>query len=174
MRRLLASGVAALVVITTDTASLRADVIIQVPFVTIRIPTRPRIGRPARTVAMPARPVTEAPPQVEPPPGVPLEIGPPAPPVPQVGQVVPTPAPSSTRPLTLQEFAFSFRPSGGPCAVVVQHPFTGAPVRVTLALPPGTPTVKIRRGLRHRVQLLYGRKQVEIVFLRNGQVRVHP
>jgi len=53
-------------------------------------------------------------------------------------------------------------------------PFTGAPVAVTLALPPGTPAVKIRRGLRQRVQFQYGRKQIEIVFLRNGQVRVHP
>jgi hypothetical protein len=174
MRRLLASGLAALAVISADAASLRADIVIQVPFVTIRIPTPaggvrvPRLTQPRHT--QPA----EAPPQVEPPPGVPLEIGPPAPPVPQVGQASPTPAPTPARPMTLQEFAFSFRPSGGTYNVVVQHPFTGAPVRVTLALPPGTPAVKLKRGLRHRVQFLYGRKQVEIVFLRNGQVRVHP
>lgn len=156
MRWLLASALIPL----TVAGGGRADVIISVPFVTIRV------SGPGRAV----RPVSEAPPALEPPPGVLLEIGPP---VPQVGQAAPTPVPSTGRPPTLQEFAFSFRPCAGIHQVVFQHPFTGAPVAVTLALPPGVPAVKIKRGLRQRLQFQYGRKQIEIVFLRNGRVRVH-
>lgn len=176
MRRLLASGLAALAVLGADAAPSRADIIIQVPFVTIRIPIRPR-AMPGQLLPQPRQlgPSSVAPPQVEPPPGVPLEIAPPAPPVPQVGQTAPAPAPAPApgRPLTLQEFALGFRPAGGTYTVVVQHPCTGAPVAVTLTLPTGTPAVRIKRGLRYRVQFLYGRKQIEVVFLRNGRVRVH-
>lgn len=184
MQRLLAFSLAALVVLTIAPAPSRADIIIQVPFVTIRIPIAPRsMSRPRLLQPGPTGQGSQTAPQVEPPPGVPLEIGPPAPPVPQVGQPAPLSLPSppggegnerGSRPMTVQEFAFNFRPSvGGTYTVAVHHPFTGAPVAVTLTLPPGTPTVRIKRGLRQRVQFIYGRKQIDIVFLRNGRVRVH-
>ncbi|HZT79635.1 MAG TPA: hypothetical protein VFA26_05420 [Gemmataceae bacterium] len=109
----------------------------------------------AAAVAQPPYP----PPPVEPPPVVTA-------PPPQA--VLPGPV----RPLTLQEFACSFRPCPGPQEVMVIHPFTGCPVKVCFCLPAGCPKVKVSGCLRKRVEFKYGRCEVEIVFFRDGRVKV--
>jgi len=112
---------------------------------------------------------TQAPPvEVQPPPGVPLEIAPPAQPIPLPGSVPALP----THPLTVKEFVCAFQPTCGKHSVVLLHPFTNCPVNVCFTLPSGCGKVKTKKCLRERIIFDYGRKEVEIVFLRNGGVRV--
>src|SRR5262249_9693354 len=64
------------------------------------------------------------------------------PPVPQQEVVVPTtpvPPPTVVRPLTLAEFAESFKPAPGTYEVVLLHPDTCCPVKVCFTLPCGCP-----------------------------------
>jgi hypothetical protein len=111
-------------------------------------------------------PAVEMPPAIEGPPGVPLEIAPPAPAVPLPGRE------ASSRPPTIQEFAAGFHPSAGNHEVVVLHPYTNSPVKVSFALPPGSPQVKVGGILRRCVEFKYGKHHTEIWFYRNGQVKV--
>jgi hypothetical protein len=150
-------------------AGARADVIIRAGPVLIRVGRTPA-PVPAQPATLPAQPAPAPPVEVQPPPGVPLEIAPPAAPVPRPGDSAPGPA---ARPLTVREFAGSFRPTCGTHTVVLVHPFTGRPVEVCFTLPADGVNVKVKRGLRERIEFSYGRKRgVEIVFLRNGAVKV--
>jgi len=91
--------------------------------------------------------------------------------VPLPGEAAPVPA---SRPLTVREFACSFQPTCGTHTVVLVHPFSGRPVEVCFTLPAGCANVKVKRGLRERLEIGNGRKKgVEIVFLRNGAVKVN-
>jgi hypothetical protein len=109
-----------------------------------------------------------------PPDGVPLEIAPPAPPVPLPGadttRRVSEKAPSTQGTQSIYDFAASFKPSAGTHEVVVLHPYANTPVRVNFTLPEGTPTVKIKGGLRRAIEFNYGSRVVEVWFYRNGQV----
>jgi hypothetical protein len=71
---------------------------------------------------------------------------------------------------TLSEFAATFNPKGGRYEVVIQHPATGQPVKISFSLPDGTP----RRVKVHRrdLEFDYRGKEVSIRFLRGGEVRV--
>ena len=113
MRSVLPASLLALAALAGATAAARADVFIQVPYVTVRV-GRPR---PAVPVAAP----------VYAPPSTPADFGAP-PPVP--GAEVPPPAVPVARVPTLSEFAASFRPLPGTYKVVLQHPVTCAPVEV--------------------------------------------
>lgn len=146
------------------TAPARAEVIVLTPWANVQVgppaPTRVlvqtpwvtvRVGR-AAPVMPPAAPVGPAFVPGEPPP-------------------VPLPIPVEVaRPLTLNEFAATFKPKAGRYEVDLEHPVTHQPVKVAFALPEGTP----RRVQLHRRELDfdYGRKQVSIRFLGNGEVRV--
>jgi hypothetical protein len=78
--------------------------------------------------------------------------------------------PAANRAPTLSEFAAAFNPKGGRYEVVIQHPATGQPVKVSFSLPDGTP----RRVKVHRrdLEFDYRGKEVSIRFLRGGEVRV--
>jgi hypothetical protein len=149
---------------------------VRAPFVHIVIPRRARAaGADATGLAPPARP---APAAVLPKPrSVPGRDDPP--PVPKEEEVRDArvqsvagarPAVTPARPMTPAQFANSIKPGGGTYEVVLEHPFTGAPVKVTLTLPPGTPR-KVRVS-RLRLQLDYGRKVITVRFFRNGTVQV--
>ncbi|MBI1913184.1 MAG: hypothetical protein HYS12_00240, partial [Planctomycetes bacterium] len=145
-------SVLALVVVALA-ADARADVLIRGGPVLIRVGGPP--------VVVPVQ--TQSPSvEVQPPPGVPLEIAPPAQPVPLPGSVPVLP----TRPLTVREFVCSFQPTCGTHSVVLLHPFTNCPVNVCFTLPSGCGKVKVKRCLRERIVFDFGRKEVEIVFLR--------
>jgi len=161
------SALALVVVAAFAAADARADVIIRGGPVLIRVGGPPVVVPVQRTIIQ-----TEAPPppvEVQPPPGVPLEIAPPAQPVPLPGSFVPV---DPARPLTVKEFACSFQPTCGTHNVVVLHPFTRCPVNVCFTLPSGCARVKVKKCVRERIVFDFGRKEVEIVFLRKGGVRV--
>jgi hypothetical protein len=149
-------------VVAVVAADARADVIIRGGPVLIRV------GGPPVVVPV-QRAVVQPPVEVQPPPGVPLEIAPPAQPVPLPGSTVPL---DPARPLTVKEFVCSFQPTCGTHSVVLLHPFTNCPVNVCFTLPSGCGKVKVKKCLRERVVFDFGRKEVEIVFLRKGGVRV--
>jgi len=161
------SALALAIVATFAAAESRADVIIRGGPVVVRVGGPPVVVPVQRVIIQ-----TQAPPppvEVQPPPGVPLEIAPPAQPVPLPGATVPlVPA----RPLTVKEFACSFQPTCGTHHVVLLHPFTHCPVNVCFTLPAGCAKVKLKKCVRERVVFDFGRKEVEIVFLRKGGVRV--
>lgn len=117
----------------------------------VRVEVRPHLLRPA--------------PVVQPPEGVPLQIAPPAPPV---------PLPGATRPPTIDEFVAGFKPTGGHFEVTLLHPFTNCPTKVCFALPPGCPKkVKVGGCLRRCIEFDYGKKEIEIWFYRDGRVKVN-
>lgn len=80
------------------------------------------------------------------------------------------PSPRPARPFTHREFAGLFQPQPGNYEVVLTHPVTCCPVKVCFCLPPGCPK-KVRVHPREIV-FDYGRDEVEIRFIRTGQVRV--
>jgi hypothetical protein len=182
MRRMTVLGLLAVASLASAAADARADIIIQVPFVTIRIGrngSRHLLIAPCQSsmpVSLPA-----ADPQGTP--LAPIPIAPPADPVPPVAPPggtgrpsaptipvsIPDPRPT-VRALTLGEFASSFRPVPGPHEVVLVHPVTGAPVKVAFTLPPGSPR-KVR-VLRRQLDFVYPRHNVAIRFPRDGSVRV--
>ncbi len=159
MRRVSVAGALALAALAGPPAA-GAEFIYRGRLVTIRVGRAP--APPPVVAAQPAPP-----PLVEPPPGVPLEIAPPAPPVP-----LPSSGPVPARPMTVSEFAGSFRPAGGNYKVTLLHPYSRCPVDVCFALPAGCPKVKVKTCLRQRIEFDYGGKDVEIVFYRNGRVKV--
>jgi hypothetical protein len=80
-------------------------------------------------------------------------------------------APTTARRATsLPEFAHNFQPRAGKHQVLIVHPSTREAVPVTFTLPQGT----VRQVLlgRNEMGFNYGREQVWIHFLSDGQVRV--
>lgn len=126
-------------------AEARADFVLRLPRVSIEVRKGPPVV---------------APPVVEPPPGVPLEIAPPARPVPLPGQ---------PHYPTLAEFAASFRPLPGNYQVTLIHPRTCCPVTLCFTLPQGCPRVKVNRD---ELRFDYGKYEVDIEFKKNGRVKI--
>ena len=81
------------------------------------------------------------------------------------------PAFAPGRPLTVEQFARSFRPCPGHHEVWLVHPRTGAPVFVCFDLPFSHRRPEIDWDRNH-IEFDYGRREVEIRFLRNGRVDV--
>jgi hypothetical protein len=169
MRSVLSASLLALAALAGTTATARADIFIQVPYVTIRV------GRPLRVMPV-SNPVYQpptspadygAPPPV---PGEPPPVPVPDVPLPAPRPVVATPAVPVSRPPTPREFAASFRPLPGTYKVVLQHPVTCAPVEVCFTLPPGCPR-KVRVRPRE-LDFVYPGHTVAIRFVHNGSVRV--
>ena len=162
MRSTLRASLLALAALTGTAAAVRADIFIQVPYVTVRI------GRP--------RPVIPVSAPVYQPPTAPGNFGEP-PPVPVPDVPLPAPRPVVAQPPvtvarvpTVSEFAASFRPLPGTYKVVLQHPVTCAPVEVCFTLPPGCPR-KVRVRPRE-VDFVYPGHTVTLRFVHNGAVRV--
>src|SRR5437879_1740217 len=140
----------ALITLLAVGGSVRADLIIRAGPVTVRVghgvsvEVRPHMVPPCLPLMPPAAPASIP---VQPPDGVPLEIAPPAPPVPLPGADT-TRTVSEKRQTTqsIYDFATSFKPSAGTHEVVVMHPYSNTPVKVNFTLPDGTPTVKIKGG----------------------------
>jgi hypothetical protein len=167
MRRHLYLGVLALLGATGSASPAQAQVVVRAPFVyaqaggpgpvVVRAPffslvVQRRISPvvlPAPPAALPAAPVAPG----DPPP-VPVE----------------PPARAVTRAMTPSEFVAAFRPVAGTQEVVLEHPFTRAPVTVRFDLPPGAPR-KVRVN-RRVLDFDYGRRHVTIRFYRDGSVRV--
>ena len=163
-------------------SSARAEVVVNVPFVSVRVggggvfvrAPFVRVQTPPVVVA-PAPGPAVLPPSLEvaPPPE---KIGDPIPvPLPKPGQTdfsVPVPVPlPPARPLTHREFAETFKPAPGTYDVVLLHPVTNAPVKVTFTLPEGT--ARNVRTFPRQINFDYGsRRDVTIRFLADGRVRV--
>jgi hypothetical protein len=92
------------------------------------------------------------------PPAQPVPAAPPPPAV-----VIPA------RPPTLAEFAATFQPAPGTYEVVLTHPVSGNPIKVTFTLPAGNP--KKVHVHRREIEFDYGRHFVRLRFDRQG-VRV--
>jgi hypothetical protein len=148
------------IVVHTPWASVEvrcSEVVVEAPFVSLRIPRR----KAAQAATLPAMrlPAADVPP---------VPVAPPPQPTPPPGKeraaVVPASAP------TIAEFAASFVAQAGAHEVVLLHPATGRPVNVRFLLPEGT----LRKVHVHRYRLTfdYGRRDVALVFLRSGGVRV--
>ena len=71
--------------------------------------------------------------------------------------------------MTVEEFARCFKPTPGTHHVCIIHPVTCRPVEVCFTLPHGCPQVRVSR---REIEFDYGRREVEIQFLRNGRVDV--
>jgi hypothetical protein len=160
-------------------ASARAEVIVNVPFVHVRVGGGGVFVRAPfvtvetpRIVVAPASGPTVLPPvEVAPPP---QKIGDPIPvPLPKPGQTdfsVPVPLPAP-RVMTHREFADTFKPVPGTYDVVLLHPVTHKPVQVTFTLPPGT--ARAVRTFPRQINFDYGsRRDVTIRFMGDGRVRV--
>jgi hypothetical protein len=131
-------------------------VLVQTPWVTVGVGARgPAVARQAPTLPPPA-----------PAPAEPAFIPGAPPPVPLP---IPVEVPVARAP-TLNEFAAAFKPAPGRFEVVLQHPMTGQPVKVSFSLPPGEPKrVKVHK---RELEFQYRGKDVTIRFLRGGDVRV--
>jgi hypothetical protein len=153
----------------TAAAPAHAQVFVQTPWALIRVgppaPTRVLVQTPWATVGVPP-PGTTLQQAAVPPSAGPVYVpgAPPAVPLP-----IPVEAAVSRAP-TLDEFAATFKPRGGHYEIVIEHPMTGKPVRVSFTLPEGIP----RRVNVHRRELdfEYRGKEVSLRFLRGGEVRV--
>lgn len=109
------------------------------------------------------------PPPVEPPPVMPQQPGELVPP-PASGPLLPPPSgPVVYQAFSHRDFAKMFKPVEGTHQVTFIHPYTCCPVQVCFSLPCGCPKVKCSRN---EVEFDYGRKEVEIRFYRNGDVKV--
>jgi hypothetical protein len=157
MRTLCATAALAAALLIVPSGAGGADFIYQGKLVSIHI------GKPPAPVVLTQSP----PPIVQPPPGVPLEIAPPATPVPLPG------ATPFVRPITVEEFACSFRPHCGTYHVTFKHPYTGCAETVCFTLPDGCPKVEVKTCIRKRIEFDYGKKEVEIVFYRLGGAKVN-
>lgn len=74
-------------------------------------------------------------------------------------------------PMTLEHFAKCFQPTPGTHHVCIIHPVTCQPVKVCFTLPAGCGCPKVCVH-RRSIEFDYGRREVEINFLRNGTVDV--
>ncbi len=172
-------SLAVFALVTGLSASAYADIVIDVPFFSLRIgprwrfqpvvPPAPVVERPVRpSESVPDKPGTPPVPEgsEEPlvvPPGTPQQVLPP----PRIeGPVVPGPA----RPPTHAEFGRALEPREGLYEVVLTHPHTGHPVVVRFQLPPGYP--KKVRIERNELEFDYGKFEVEIRFHKDGRVTV--
>jgi hypothetical protein len=161
-------------------------VVVQAPFVRVgtgyggtevRAPFV-RVGTPGPIVtpAMPRAEPAPTPLPVQPPEGVPLEIAPPAPPVPLPGAGTPpetrtvSSAPKGTQ--TIYDYVASFKPAAGSHEIVVLHPYTNNPVKVSFILPEGSPSVRVKGVVRKAIDFNYGNRDVAIWFYRDGRVLV--
>jgi hypothetical protein len=163
-------------------------VVVQAPFVRVgtgyggtevRAPFV-RIGTPGPSVT-PVMPRAEPAPRalpVQPPDGVPLEIAPPAPPVPLPGGGTPPETRTVTSPpkgkgtQTIYDYVASFKPAAGSQEIVVLHPYTNYPVKVSFTLPEGTPVIRVKGVVRKAIDFNYGTRDVAIWFYRDGRVLV--
>jgi hypothetical protein len=181
MRPLVRFGFLALAAGLATGQAVRAEVVVCTPWVTVQVGRPPGqvvvavpgVGTVAvpvrRAAAAPPAPVTTMPPAaIQPgdPPPVPLEGAP------RVVIPSPTTTPAATvgRVPTVSEFLAAFKPRAGVHQVTVQHPFTGAPVQLSLVLPAGSPS-RIRAN-RRVVEFDYGRRVVVVRFFRDGSVQV--
>jgi hypothetical protein len=119
------------------------------PFVNIQVPFLP---------APP--PMIAAPPVAGPPPMI---VAPPAVGLPPLPAGVPAP--------TVADFAATFKPVPGTYDVVLQHPFTQQPVKVSFTLPRTNGYYRVRVRPRF-IEFDAPDHVVEIRFLRNGRVEV--
>ncbi len=147
-------------------------VYVRAPFVRLYVPPRYAVGPIYPAPVLPAvRPLPA--PAVLPGPhplprGLPSE--PPPVPVEELRTVAAPPVRVSARAPTPREFAASFRPAPGAYEVVLEHPFTGRPVKVAFTLPEGAPrNVRVNRL---KLEFDYGRYSVTVRFFRNGTVAV--
>jgi hypothetical protein len=107
--------------------------------------------------------IPASPDDVLPPPSVVPNLPPPA--------VVPPPVVLPVHPMTVSEFAASFKPLPGKYEVLLIHPKTGCPVKVCFTLPPGC--LRMVRVTGHKIQFVYKHQcDVVIRFLHNGNVWV--
>jgi hypothetical protein len=166
---------------------------VRAPFVHIVVPRRTRVllPPPPRPSTRPASAMLPAAPRVKPgdPPPVPKEeevrdariptvlpasrgtrttLAPARPPAAGRGSAAPVAPPPTL--LTPAQFAGSLPTAGGTHQVLLEHPFTRAPVKLTLNLPPGKP--RQVHVSRLRLELDYGRQVVTVRFFRNGTVQV--
>lgn len=157
-------------------SAARADVHVQTPWAAVHV-GKPEVYvqvlgftiRVPRTAAMPAA-IPALPPEptplTPPPPPTPVK---PTETLPVPVEMPPEPAAAPVRALTIGELAAALGPQAGPHEVVVVHPSTGRPVVVRFTLPAPARRVRVHP---HRVAIDCGRRDVVLVFLRNGGVRV--
>jgi hypothetical protein len=179
MRPLIRFGFLALAAGLGTGQAVRAEAVVSTPWVSVQVgrpPGQVVVAVPGVvTVAVPVRrtaaaspaPVAPMPPAIRPgdPPPVPLEGAP--------RVVIPSPATTPAavgRVPTVSEFLAAFKPRAGVHQVTVQHPFTGAPVKLSLVLPEGSPS-RIRTN-RRVLEFDYGRRVVVVRFFRDGSVQV--
>lgn len=92
-------------------------------------------------------------------------------PPPQVVPDLPPPSVVPLRPMTVSEFASTFKPLPGKYEVMLIHPKTGCPVKVCFTLPPGC-ICKVR-ATGHKIVFDYKcQRNVVIRFLCCGKVWV--
>ncbi|SRR5579875_144957 len=92
-------------------------------------------------------------------------------PLPQVVPQLPPPAVVPLRPMTVNEFASTFKPLPGRYEVLLVHPKTGCPVKVCFTLPPGC--IRGVRAAGHKIVFDYKcQRDVVIRFLCCGKVWV--
>jgi len=80
-----------------------------------------------------------------------------------------TPPPTAVRPLTLEEFAATFKPEAGTYEVLFVHPVSKKPVTVTFTLPPGCTRVRCDK---REIEFDYGNKEIRLRFRLFGKVAV--
>jgi hypothetical protein len=104
-------------------------------------------------------------------PSVPGTLPPSPQPVPDLPPAVVPPVAVPIRPLTVGEFAASFKPLPGKYEVLLVHPKTGCPVKVCFTLPPGC--IRRVRVNGHKIEFVYKcQRDVVIRFLHGGKVWV--
>lgn len=85
--------------------------------------------------------------------------------------IAPPPAVVPLRPMTVQEFAATFKPLPGNYEVLLIHPKTCCPVKVCFTLPPGC--LRKVRVTKHKIVFDYKcQRNVVIRFICCGKVRV--
>jgi hypothetical protein len=169
MRRTFLAALAALVLWGSLAGMARAEVTVRVPFFSITVGPRVCPGVPRLLIGLPFFdvPVRRSAQVVAPPP--PAAVADP-PRYDRVQPPPPEPLPVVVRPVTVAEFAASFRPAPGTYEAMLIHPMTKTPVKVRFTLPTGVP--KKVRARRRELVFDYGRHWVKLRFVRDGGVRV--
>lgn len=175
MTRTLRTLLPALAAFAGLTSSARAQVTIQVPFVTVQTGNGGVYVRAPFVNLQIPRSIIVAQPVETPPP--PERLGEPIPvPLPKPGQTdfsVPVPVlrPTVARPQTHREFVETFKPAPGSYEVTLLHPITEKPVLVSFTLPAGQ--ARNVRSWPRQINFDYGgRRDITIRFLADGSVRV--
>jgi hypothetical protein len=157
----------ALLILSAGALPAWAEVVLQVPYVTLRVGTPARPGGPLIRVQVPpwvdvqVRPAPVASPVAPRAPGPVTEASAPA---------VIAPASLDQRPITHREFAQRFQPAEGFYEVLFVHPDTGRPVIAHFTLPEGEP--RRVRVFRRQLHFDYGKSEVRIRFEPRGGVYV--